>query len=143
MQRAYPAEMTNGSPRQLRRRENLRKLIEANGGQAQVALEIGTPKSHLSAILAGRRGVGDALAQKIEQHFDLPAGWFDEAGESASLSPELASLAAAVEQLSPKWRDWVLMTLREAIKVAHDGESPVTTKHDVAEETQPKLRKST
>jgi plasmid maintenance system antidote protein VapI len=128
MQRAYAAVMTNGSPRQVRRRENLRALVDANGGQAQVAVEIGTPKSHLSAILAGRRGVGDALAQKIERHYELPEGWFDDAGESSS--PELAQLAAAIETLTPKWKDWVLMTLREAIKLAReaDTDSSVTTK---------------
>jgi hypothetical protein len=45
-------------------------------------------------------------------------------------SPELAQLAAAIETLTPKWKDWVLMTLREAVKLAHeaDTDSSVTTK---------------
>jgi transcriptional regulator with XRE-family HTH domain len=119
MQLAYPAGMTNGSPRQTRRRENLRTLIEQNGGQAQVALEIGTPKSHLSAILAGRRGVGDALAQKIEQHFALPPGWLD-SNDADVLSPDVAELLADINTLPPKQRDWVLMTLREAVKLARE-----------------------
>jgi transcriptional regulator with XRE-family HTH domain len=48
-----------------------------------------------------------------------------------SLSPELAQLAAAIETLTPKWKDWVLMTLREAIKLAReaDAESSVTAKN--------------
>lgn len=78
MQLAYPAVMTNGSPRQERRREKLRQLVKENGGQALVAAEVGTPKSHISAILAGRRGIGDELAHKIERRFELPPGWFDE-----------------------------------------------------------------
>jgi transcriptional regulator with XRE-family HTH domain len=129
MQCAYAADMTNGSPRQLRRRENLRALIDARGGQAQVALEIGTPKSHLSAILAGRRGVGDALAQKIERYYELPEGWFDDSGESSS--PELAQLADALEQLSPRWREWLLMNMREAVKLAREAdEDSASTKND-------------
>lgn len=119
MQLAYSGGMTNGSPRQVRRRENLRKLIDANGGQAQVALEIGTPKSHLSAILAGRRGIGDALAQKIEENFGLPAGALDSAAEAIG-EPEVAGMVAELGTLHPIQKRWVLLTLREALKVARE-----------------------
>jgi hypothetical protein len=119
MQLAYPPGMTNGSPRQTRRRENLRSLIDQNGGQAQVALEIGTPKSHLSAILAGRRGVGDALAQKIEQHFALPPGWMD-SSDAEGLPPDVSGMLAEMNTLPPKWRDWVILNLRESLKLAHE-----------------------
>lgn len=119
MQLAYPPGMTNGSPRQLRRRANLRTLVEQNGGQAQVAAEIGTPKSHLSAILAGRRGVGDALAQKIEQHFALPPGWMDSA-DGEALPPDFTELVADINTLPPKLREWVLTNVREAVKLARE-----------------------
>ena len=65
------------SLRRARRRARLRELIDANGGQTQVALEIGTPKSHLSAMLSGKRGLGDELAEKLEKHYGKPPGWFD------------------------------------------------------------------
>lgn len=120
MQLAYSGGMTNGSPRQVRRRENLRKLIgEEAGAQAQLALDIGTPKSHLSAILAGRRGVGDALAQKIEQHFALPPGWMDSA-DGEALPPDFTELVADINTLPPKLREWVLTNVREAVKLARE-----------------------
>lgn len=65
------------SPRKIRRRMKLSELLRENGGAAQVARESGTPKSHFSAILNGRRGVGDALAAKLESIYNKPDGWFD------------------------------------------------------------------
>jgi transcriptional regulator with XRE-family HTH domain len=121
MQCAYPAGMTNGSPRQVRRRENLRKLIgEEPGAQAQLAQGIGTPKSHLSAILAGRRGVGDALAQKIESHFGLPVGMLDSDPATDGYPPDVADVAAQISALPDKQRDWVLRTVRDAIEFARE-----------------------
>jgi transcriptional regulator with XRE-family HTH domain len=49
---------------------------------------------------------------------------------SGSLSPELSQLAAAIEQLSPRWREWLLMNMREAVKLAREADEPVTQKHD-------------
>jgi hypothetical protein len=121
--------MAYDSPRQTRRREKLRELLAEFGGQSQVALEIGTPKSHLSAILAGRRGVGDELAQKLEQTYAKPPGWMDSDGPAATVPPELVELAAVIEQLSPDRREWALLTLREMTKLAREmvaSENPVT-----------------
>lgn len=67
------------SPRRSRRRERLIQLVTANGGPAQVARISNTQSSHLSAMTAGSRGLGDKLAEKLEKAFDLPAGWFDQA----------------------------------------------------------------
>lgn len=138
MQRAYSREMTNGSPRQVRRRENLRKIVEDNGGQAQVALEIGTPKSHLSAILAGRRGIGDELAHKIESHFDLPESWMDgdHGGSVAALTPEVAALAAAIDALSKPRRDRMVKLVWGLVEDAREVEqmSGENHKHDESAE---------
>lgn len=137
MQLAYSGGMTNGSPRQVRRRENLRKLIgEEAGAQAQLALDIGTPKSHLSAILAGRRGVGDALAKKIEDHFGLPAGMLDSDPATDGYPAELTDVAAQIAALPDKQRDWVLRTVRDAIEFAREtitnglGKSPDQVEQD-------------
>lgn len=137
MQLAYSGGMTNGSPRQVRRRENLRKLIgEEAGAQAQLALDIGTPKSHLSAILAGRRGVGDALAQKIEEHFGLPAGMLDSDPAADGYPAEVTDIAAQIAALPNKQRDWVLRTVRDAIEFAREtianglGNSPTQIEQD-------------
>jgi hypothetical protein len=65
------------SPRRRRRRENLEALIAEVGGATKLALESGTPKSHISALLSGRRGVGDDLAAKWEGLYEKSPGWFD------------------------------------------------------------------
>jgi plasmid maintenance system antidote protein VapI len=65
------------SPRKTRRRERLSEIIQDVGSASNLAKEINTPKSHISAILAGRRGLGDALAGKIERRYSKPSGWFD------------------------------------------------------------------
>lgn len=48
-----------------------------HGGATQVAIESGTPKSHISALVNGTRAVGDKLAAKFEALYGKPIGWFD------------------------------------------------------------------
>ncbi|WP_339091152.1 S24 family peptidase [Variovorax paradoxus] len=81
------------SPRRIRRRERLKQLLADEGGAAAVARIVDTPRSHLSAITAGSRGLGDALAAKLEMAFNKPAGWFDTPVSSAT-EPELVDLDA-------------------------------------------------
>lgn len=102
MQVAYPPVMEESeSPRKKRRRLRLEMLLNEFGGAAQVARESGTPKSHFSAMTSGTRGLGDALAQKLEAVYDKPEGWFD------LPIPEKASETAAVPVagLSPAPQD--------------------------------------
>jgi hypothetical protein len=75
---------TMDSPRQNQRRAQLRRLIEEAGQAADLARLSGTPKTHLSAILAGRRGIGDQLAAKLESVMGKPAGWMDQAAVTAA-----------------------------------------------------------
>jgi hypothetical protein len=70
---------TMDSPRQNLRRAQLQKLIEEAGHAADLSRISGTPKTHISAILAGRRGIGDQLAAKLESVMGKPAGWMDQA----------------------------------------------------------------
>lgn len=65
MQYAYHVRMEKENPRMERRRHWLSVLIDENGGQAEVARAIGSPKSYLSAIQNGGRGLGDKLAARI------------------------------------------------------------------------------
>jgi hypothetical protein len=84
---------TMDSPRQNQRRAQLRQLIEEAGQAADLSRLSGTPKTHLSAILAGRRGIGDQLAAKLEAVMGKPAGWMDQA---AVTSPGYSAAAATV-----------------------------------------------
>ncbi len=43
-------------------------------------MKVGTPKTHVSALLAGKRGIGDALAAKLERKCEKPEGWMDQSG---------------------------------------------------------------
>lgn len=70
------------SPRKIRRQERLITLLNMHGGATQVALESGTPKSHISAIVNGKRGMGDQLAAKLERRYGKVSGWFDLAEEA-------------------------------------------------------------
>jgi hypothetical protein len=77
MQAAYHSFMEKESPRRARRRARLETLLKEAGGPAQAERDTGTKKSHFSAMLSGRRGLGDELAAKLEEHYGKPAGWFD------------------------------------------------------------------
>lgn len=78
MQVAYARKMEKSeSLRRARRRKRLEELLSEFGGAAQVARESGTPKSHFSAMLAAKRGLGDELAEKLEALYAKPPGWFD------------------------------------------------------------------
>lgn len=70
--------MANESKIQRRRRAALQQLVVEEGTVTAVAELAGSPRTHLSAILAGRRGLGDELAAKLEERTDKPAGWMDD-----------------------------------------------------------------
>lgn len=93
------------SPRRQRRKMQLVSLIEEHGGASQVARESGTPKSHLSAMVAGRRGVGDELAKKLEGIYAKPEGWFDavnlaDGRQYTNADPQITELQAVVSRLT-------------------------------------------
>lgn len=141
MQAAYSRGMAYDSPRQVRRRENLRRLVEENGGQAQVAREVDTPKSHLSAILAGRRGVGDELADKLERHFDKPPGWMD-SEDADALLPAVSEVAAAINALPPTQREWVLKIAKDTLGALAEALNPPKANGVTIDERQsPEQRK--
>lgn len=79
------------SPRHLRRRENLRLLVDEFGGVTSVALAVNTPKSHISAMLAGARGMGDELAAKIGRKCKDDPGWMDEQHSFERVDAEVVS----------------------------------------------------
>lgn len=91
------------SLRRTRRRAKLVQLLSEAGGVAQVSMETGTPKSHFSALTNSEsgRGVGDALAKKLEEIYGKPAGWFDvddptTPHPAAAAEPALADALAVV-----------------------------------------------
>ena len=83
--------MAATSPRQVLRRTNLGLVMAEDqvGGPTGLARLLGTPamKGHLSNISAGRRGMGDGLASKIEMATGKPSGWMDQQHPLAGEDP--------------------------------------------------------
>jgi hypothetical protein len=101
------------SPRHFRRRVNLRLLV-GTGSKADFAALVGTPKSHLSNLLSGARGIGDELAAKIESTNELPAGWLDEP-HTASPSDENALNLAKIRALRPDTYEMLTAQIESAL----------------------------
>lgn len=111
-QAAYADGMKINSPRHLRRHHWAHVILRLTGDNVtDMARQIETPRTHLSALLAGAKGIGDKLAAKIEAAYDKPAGWLDQeitgtlnfethrAGEGTSTHQ--IPLAHAVSHLQP------------------------------------------
>jgi DNA-binding transcriptional regulator YdaS (Cro superfamily) len=81
------------------------------------------------------RDVASAIGVTLDQLEGLePLPWLRVAQQS-DLSEEVQSLASEIDRLPKKQRDWVLMTLREAVKIAHEmiTETAVATSHQNSE----------
>ncbi len=91
------------SPRRVRRRARLVLLLSECGGAAQVARETGTPKTYISAIVNGTRGLGDKLAAKFEHEYDKPEGWFDLSVDHAEAVQAPVVDAPSDQSLSSLW----------------------------------------
>lgn len=58
----------------------VRELVEKSGGGTSFALRLGVEKQYASQIAGkgqNRKGIGDAMARKIEREFGLPNGYLD------------------------------------------------------------------
>jgi hypothetical protein len=90
----------NNTPRQQRRRAKLQEIVASfPGGQTGLAARIGTPKTHLSAILAGRRGIGDMLAEKLARAAEMPIDWMDEPASAMPVSEEERAFVLSARKL--------------------------------------------
>jgi len=77
MQRAYACQMAITSARHLTRQQRLKQLVAEVGGPTALSDLSGTPKTHISALSRGSRGIGDALAEKFALVCGKPANWMD------------------------------------------------------------------
>lgn len=56
----------------------LEHLVAGAGSARELSNKLrDTPDSHISALRAGKRGIGDALAAKLERAMGKPSGWMD------------------------------------------------------------------
>jgi hypothetical protein len=121
MQVAYADEMKISTARHLRRKAKLDLLVAEIGSASELAALVDTPKSHISALQAGKRGVGDKLAAKMESATGKAAGWMDEPFETPQLSQEalaFASLYMTLDEVERKRLRRLYLAARD------DAESP-------------------
>lgn len=73
------------------RRENLRLLAKEKGGQARLAEMLGMSLSYLGQIIGKNpvKGIGDAIARRVEKELELPHGWMDQAHSLSTMEPEI------------------------------------------------------
>lgn len=73
------------------RRENLRLLAKDKGGQARLAELLGMSLSYLGQIIGKNpvKGIGDAIARRVEKELELPHGWMDQAHSLSTMSPDI------------------------------------------------------
>lgn len=98
------ASPSYAGPRLARRQHWLKVLVEEQGGAARVADAAGTPASHISAMTAGRRGIGDLLSDRLEAAFGKPNGWLDQPADHDPLANVVDVLKAcgdALERMDP------------------------------------------
>jgi hypothetical protein len=103
--------------------ERLRLYAERRGlldNPSELGAAIGKKPNQVYNLLHGTASFGEKVARSIEDAAGLPKGWLDGEGPDA-LSPDVAALAQAVDMLpAGRPRDWVLMTIREAVKIARE-----------------------
>lgn len=91
------------------RRKNLELLVAKSGGQAKLAETLGMKPSILSNIITDARGMGRAIARRIEKKLGLDVGWMD-ARQTEALAADIlrAQLLDFWEKLEPDRRDALL-----------------------------------
>jgi hypothetical protein len=161
MQLAYAVRMSESARRQ-RRRENLQLIVDGfEGGQTGLAAATGTPKSHVSAMLAGRRGVGDALAARFARAAGKPEAWMDEVHaqapakahpfeEAFRVGAMISELVKLLDRLTPEQREQLLQFGRgleaaapiEEDRRPHFGTEPGDSNFGGLDELQPQKKKS-
>lgn len=97
------------------RRENLDRLVNEHGGQAELARTVRKDKNQINQWLgrAGSRNLSAGSARQIEERLHLPKGWMDQdrdaidlASQATTLDPE--KLQASIEFVEKQFDLWGL-----------------------------------
>lgn len=107
----FAAMANRTETRQKLRRENLAKLKKTRF-KTSVALADklgeGFSASYISQLLSGHRGIGDDVADKIEERLGLANGYLDGADES---DPVVAEFAWVYRNATPKGREFLQIAI--------------------------------
>jgi hypothetical protein len=91
MQVAYASSMANDRAYRDNRRYWLGRWVEESGGPKAFSASVGIVDTHVTAMVKGRRNVGDELAERIERKLGRAPGDMDrdppeDAGENVTIS---------------------------------------------------------
>lgn len=123
------------SVRKARRAARLRQLValEADkngpGAQGRVAAEAGIPKSHMSHLMKGIKGIGDVIAARLEAMYGYPEGWFDWPFEDESSAE---TVSAGVLRMADRRRASIqdaIEVLALALRALDDDEREIAAMH--------------
>lgn len=99
------------------RLKNLRKLIDQSAieSERQFAFKCELSPSHLNQITREERGIGDAVARRIEKAFNMESGWLDQDHEidNAFL---LTDIQKGYEQLDEEGQSLVRALIKKLTK---------------------------
>lgn len=94
--------------------------------QPQLAKAAGMAQSTLGELEYD--GNGSSYTAQLAKACGVRAEWLSEGIgemlERETLSPAVAEVARAIDQLPERWRNWVLRATQEAIELAHQANSP-------------------
>lgn len=94
-----PFGMDRTQQRQERRRRSfteIRTRYSTNAALSE-ALGEGFSPSYVSQLLSGHRGIGDDVADKIEDRLSLETGWLDQDRDATSKKDKLAARLASAD----------------------------------------------
>jgi hypothetical protein len=94
-------ETATARPYRQARAIRLQALIAEAGGTTALADLSGTPKSHISAMSSGAKGIGDTLADKFEQVMNKPRGWMDSTQQTSPSDLDWRTLAMLIADQCP------------------------------------------
>ncbi len=102
------------------RRERLILLIEkwkaeGNGSQRAFADKCGLSTVHVSQMIKGDRGMGDAIARRVEKGMLLPEGYMDTPLDSGT-DPESEEMNALFSQLKGERKKTGIEYIRSLLK---------------------------
>lgn len=95
---------------------NARRLQEIAGGQKVICEKLGKSQSQVSAFMGSNpsKGIGDKVAQQLEDAFGLPRGWMDmlhdaDEADTGLVSEQPAAYmepeSRAPKEQGPRWLD--------------------------------------
>lgn len=106
--------MNRAEKRHQVRRDNLKRVQLARYKTVAAMIEDlgeGFGSSYVSQLMRGHRGIGDDVADKIEDRLDLPQGYLDIDMGDPDLNDAIAEFAATYRAVTNEGQDFLINTI--------------------------------